>query len=215
MLKRERTEALSADDKVILLLGETGVGKSTFINAVGEGEHACINNTLVSCTSKIEMFRVTGFGCPTVLVDTPGFGSKEDIEIFTDIVSWLSDSNIKLSGIVCLLRITDNRITNTYLSTFRTIGCMVGEDMVANVVVVTTMWDDSKGTNELYSMREDELRRLYLKVNTFMRLGKHHANDFATSATSIVDEVLKQSPFSLLEVQREMKENGNDAVMSA
>ncbi|KAJ3503589.1 hypothetical protein NMY22_g18197 [Coprinellus aureogranulatus] len=65
------------NDIVIPILGATGAGKSSFINAYmkakGQRGEAKVGDTLVPCTVGLEAFVVDAHGRRVVLVDTPGF----------------------------------------------------------------------------------------------------------------------------------------------
>ncbi|KAF5322728.1 hypothetical protein D9619_000410 [Psilocybe cf. subviscida] len=102
---------------MILILGETGVGKSTFINAAEPiGKMAVVGHSLESCTTEPEGYLIEDNKRRVVLVDTPGFDDsnieREDDDILRVIITWLQDAlrrdeNAKLAGIIYLHDITN------------------------------------------------------------------------------------------------------------
>lgn len=105
------------DDVLFLILGQTGVGKSSFINYALGREAALVGHNLESETSQIKHYFTpatsTG-GSRFVLVDTPGFNDTylSDRRIMHGIVVWLRDqcmSKMKFAGIIYLHDITQAR----------------------------------------------------------------------------------------------------------
>ena len=79
--------------------------------------------------------------------DTPGFddSTRSDTDVLKRIVSWLvamRDKRIKLSGIIYLHRITDDRMGGTAWRNLRMLQNLVGEDKMANVVLVSNRWEE-------------------------------------------------------------------------
>ena len=75
-------------EKVFVLLGETGVGKSSFINGITKEENCNRGDDSFSCTKNIEMVNTLINGTNFYIIDTPGFG----------------DSNIKEEKIIEILQ---------------------------------------------------------------------------------------------------------------
>jgi len=99
-----------------------------------------------------------------VLVDTPGFDdtTRPDSAILGMIADWLKatsviinmfprevieyqnfryEKDVKLSGILYLHRITDNRMGGAPQRNLRMFGRLCGDEPAKKVVFVTTMWD--------------------------------------------------------------------------
>ncbi|KAF8187461.1 hypothetical protein BJ912DRAFT_969861 [Pholiota molesta] len=102
--------------RLIILLGPTGSGKSTFISlAVGSesGHLPKIGRGLTSMTASVSEYQVNDARAAITLVDTPGFDSAElpsDEEIWESILSWAREknrdnkkTNIELCGIIYLI----------------------------------------------------------------------------------------------------------------
>ncbi|KAJ2923176.1 hypothetical protein H1R20_g13920, partial [Candolleomyces eurysporus] len=104
-----------SDERFILVLGQPGVGKSSFINTISNSTLR-IGSALANSQEKVELslpFFIDG-QCFR-LIDTPGFdeGSKSDTEVLNTIASFLASeytNGRKLSGIIYIHSIASNRI---------------------------------------------------------------------------------------------------------
>ncbi|KAL4064104.1 P-loop containing nucleoside triphosphate hydrolase protein [Scleroderma yunnanense] len=154
-------------NKTIVVLGPTGVGKSSFIrNAVPEGisTDVQVGHHLHSETSQVQSIHLpTQNGLGINLVDTPGFDDSRqgvtDADILAMIAMFLTtqhrEGTFHLSGFIYLHRISDTRVGGTSKRNIRIFQKLCGQDSLKNVVIVTTMWD--KVTQEEGLRREQEL----------------------------------------------------------
>ena len=79
--------------------------------------------------------------------DTPGFDdtTRSDTDVLKNIVHWLGamrKRRIKLSGIIYLHRITDNRLGGVAWRNLCMLHSLVGADKMANVLLVSTRWEE-------------------------------------------------------------------------
>lgn len=119
----------SPRDIVIPVMGPTGAGKSTFINAVlGQEGRMPVGHKLSSCTAQLDYAVVDPKfihypksleGCRVVMVDTPGFDDtyEGDAEILKRIAEWLEksyhDHAVVLAGVIYLHDISHDRFSGT------------------------------------------------------------------------------------------------------
>ncbi|KAF9449530.1 hypothetical protein P691DRAFT_758999 [Macrolepiota fuliginosa MF-IS2] len=150
------------DDIIIAVLGPTGAGKSTFIEAA-TGYQGGVGHTLDSCTSEVTAVRVTFMDeIRVVLVDTPGSDDtcRSDLDVLKLISRWLEKTygdDVKLAGIIYLHRITDNRIACTPFRDLNKFLQLYGEGAFKKVIISTTMWQDSN--EEVGGAQETKLVR--------------------------------------------------------
>ena len=81
------------------------------------------------------------------LADIPGFddSTRSDTDALKNIVTWLGamrQIDIKLSGIIYLHRITDDRIGGMSRRNLRMLQDLVGADRMVNVLLVSTRWEE-------------------------------------------------------------------------
>ncbi|KAF4582673.1 hypothetical protein EYR40_002596 [Pleurotus pulmonarius] len=152
------------NDLYIAIVGFSGSGKSSFINALSGGEGCQVGHGLDPCTHTVTM--VTVFDpkrCdrPLVFIDTPGLddhvspdpgglrGMEQQMSIKKDI----------LSCIIYLHRIEVNRMVPTQLSTLlRKIraSSLCRKNILPTSLFVTTMWDEvgeEKGNHQFNLLR--------------------------------------------------------------
>ncbi|KAJ8520060.1 hypothetical protein ONZ45_g3068 [Pleurotus djamor] len=139
---------LTAQDIIIIVMGLTGAGKSSFINTIS-GRTGGVNEGLESCTSGVNIFKFQHLercAYDIVFVDTPGFDDskgKGDDEIFRMIREWvtknLTKPKLRPSGVLYLHRMSDNRITS---SERRSVGILNELFEKEKIVLATTMWDE-------------------------------------------------------------------------
>lgn len=155
-------------DIVIALMGPTGSGKSTFIDVATEQDGKTVGHGLESKTSDIRAVRYKhpAMNEEVVLVDTPGFDDthKPDTEILKLIAEWLKDTykkDKKLTAILYLHRISDNRMAGSPLRNLKMFNQLCGDGALTNVVLVTTMW--SKVRREVGEQRQQDLQNNFWK----------------------------------------------------
>ncbi|KAJ6532002.1 hypothetical protein B0H19DRAFT_1189538 [Mycena capillaripes] len=154
-----------------------------------------------------------------MLIDTPGFDdtTRSNIEILTEIVAFLAKTyqkGVKLSGVIYMHRISDNRMGGISTRNFKMFRQLCGDSTLKNVLIVTTMWGEVE--RELGEAREAELAsdEKFLKpvLDKGARLLRHD-NDVA-SAQAILRYLIGNQPRAL-RIQRELVDQGKDISQTA
>ncbi|KAJ3513215.1 hypothetical protein NLJ89_g3078 [Agrocybe chaxingu] len=145
-----------------------------------------------------------------VLVDTPGFNgdTRTDTTVLEMVGQWVTSrcpDGMKLSGIVFVCRIKDNRFTQGFTSIRMNMGAfrkLCGDRAFEKIILVTTMWDSLK------DLRVGEEREKALEAGYWadMIKGGSHSRRFnrsEASAWQIIQDILeKQSGPTLEELQK-------------
>jgi hypothetical protein len=120
-----------------------------------------------------------------------------------DLAKWYVSyrRNIRLSGILYLHRISDNRIAKSAVRNLDALKAMCGDEALRNVVFATTMWDEVPPRVAL--RREQELHKLFWRpmLDTGAR-AMRFVGSF-DSAWEIIDAILRQAPSPHLHLQME------------
>ncbi|KAF8891141.1 P-loop containing nucleoside triphosphate hydrolase protein [Gymnopilus junonius] len=210
------------DDLIIIIMGGTGAGKSTFVNTLLGEDRVKVGYGLRSCTNEIERVDVPSFtrrpqgrGCRLALIDTPGFDAtdKDDLQILYRIAACVKDIYINkevLGGIIYLHDISDDRLSaaaHTHLSLLKN---FCGVTALKNVVLGTTKW--SKVTEGRGLEREKELKERYWGPLIAMGSTVEKFDGKRESASRIVENILDRigSPGIVLDIQRELVEEKKD-----
>ncbi|KAL4009667.1 hypothetical protein ACER0C_003519 [Sarotherodon galilaeus] len=170
-------------NKTILLVGETGGGKSTLINTL-------INYTMgvkwedkvwfqiveeekksqsESQTSDVIVYEIFGFEDKTLhysltIIDTPGFGDTKGTE-YDDIISeqlldlFRSEDGIYELNAVCLvMKATDNRLSYRQRQIFDSIISLFGRNLEKNIVALVTHSDGLPPENALNALKAANIK---------------------------------------------------------
>ncbi|KAK1774100.1 P-loop containing nucleoside triphosphate hydrolase protein [Copromyces sp. CBS 386.78] len=138
------------DDIVVLLMGMTGSGKSTFVTHFVDGRDDIVGHGLHGYTHAIEVYKFAYSDSVNVcLVDTPGFDDTNltDGDVLRTVGAWLGKTYKEkklLNGIIYLHRITDPRMQGTARKNLFIFQKLCGKDALKNVTLATTMWEDVK-----------------------------------------------------------------------
>jgi hypothetical protein len=109
------------------------------------------------------------------LIDTPGFNDsrRSDGDTLQELAYWLAaayERDIKLSGIIYLHCITNNRFQGSAVRALNAFKKMCGEEAFCGIVVATTMWD--RVTTDELPKAERRHEELHARVNEdIMRRG--------------------------------------------
>ncbi|KAG6810043.1 hypothetical protein H0H92_013605 [Tricholoma furcatifolium] len=196
---------IQENDIIYLVLGQTGAGKSSFINHAIGREMASVGHSLDAHTSTIDPFVLTSSSPSSgrvFLVDTPGFNDTWDSDrtIVKRILDWLQNSchpNTRFGGIVYLHEISqarDNPTTNFMHPTK-----LSEPEAPRYVILATVKWNLVRAP--VAELRESQLKEYWSKMAD---RGSQMArfSDSTESARQILDAFPKQA----LPVERMQKE---------
>ncbi|KAH7921537.1 hypothetical protein BV22DRAFT_1132205 [Leucogyrophana mollusca] len=139
-----------SDDVVIPVIGETGVGKSTFINAAAGKTAIPVGHDWNSYTEHIRHIAVPHPNDPSrrvVFVDAPGFNNTYaagagDLDIFDRLTSWLRNSyseSTKISGFIYPQDVSQDSVVGTplrnMLAKLKKLSCFNGTQ---SLILATT-----------------------------------------------------------------------------
>ncbi|KAL9597853.1 MAG: hypothetical protein Q9219_004874 [cf. Caloplaca sp. 3 TL-2023] len=204
-------QELGSEDRVIAVMGATGAGKSSFVRAATGDKSINVGETLQSTTQQIGVYHVQVDDMQVVLLDTPGFDdtNRSDGDVLREIADWLATNYVEghqLTAILYLHRITDVRMTGSATRNLRMFKKLIGDSAFPNVVLVTTMWDDSEQAR--YAKRERELVSDSRFWGAMVRAGSMVARFDGTRecAYNIIRLRLKTRT-RILTIQKEMVDN--------
>ncbi|KAH0562389.1 hypothetical protein GP486_002912 [Trichoglossum hirsutum] len=200
----------------IAVMGVTGSGKSTFIRTASGDESIVIGHSLKSCTSELRGYSFHHGGYNITLVDSPGFNDtyKSEAEVLGDIAEWLRESyeaKTKLSGIIYLHSIKNERMEGSALRNLRMFRELCGDEPLKNVILVTSFWDDV--LRNVAEKREEELRTEFWG-GMIRRGSRTDRFQGRASALSIILSLTKKKPVPL-EIQCELVEQRKPLVETA
>ncbi|KAJ7587372.1 P-loop containing nucleoside triphosphate hydrolase protein [Mycena floridula] len=192
------------DDILILVMGMTGAGKSTFINAAaGRTMVKVVGHDLRSRTpipQEVEIqvpLLLQEFGLEgrrVFLVNTPGFDDTytSQVEILRRIAVWLAFSyhdRMKIAGIIFLHDISEPRMHGTTRKNFEIFRRMCGEKASLNVLLTTT----KRGAidSEQGNRSEMELKEKFWKEMLTSGSQTHRFTNTSESGLDIIRGVLQ------------------------
>lgn len=202
------------------LMGMTGVGKSSFIKKLTGDPEIKIGRGLKSCTQEIQPARMSYIDEETkkeyeiYLIDTPGYDdtNRTDTETLKTFVKWLElkeVADVKLSGLIYLHRITDDRIGGSAAKNLTMMNNLVGEDNLKNVMLVTSRWEGMTSEDDLYvaEEREKELKNAGGYWHAMLNFGAsyYRYDNTAETGRKIISQLVRNSP-AFLQIQKELKE---------
>lgn len=161
---------------IYAIIGRTGVGKSTFIGALGgkdgDGREPEVCHGLQSCTSTLGFYKATLNERSICILDSPGFDDDRpdftDEEIMRRIFFKLADDyggDKLIKGLVYMHDISQSRFGGLALRHFTLFEKLCGADNFEHVVLVTSKWLKSPTVNE----EQQELLREHDLINTYWK----------------------------------------------
>jgi len=227
---------------LIAVMGKTGTGKTSFINAVTGGK-LTVGHDLEACeyslsaafplvclgispnktvgTQDIQAASTNINGREVWLIDTPGFDDtyRSDVDILSTIANWIQQPNHEhkhLSGIIYLHRIIDTRMEGSHMKNLRMFRELCGEENFGNVILCTTMW--GKVSEEDGQRREEKLKSKETFWGSLISRGaqvvRHQGSDLTASAKQIVESLIPKDTI-VLKLQEELGQGGSLSDTSA
>jgi len=202
---------------VVLLLGLTGSGKSTFISLLAE-QNVVVGHNLTSGTAEIRGYNTFVLGRKVILIDTPGFDdtNKSDFEILSDISLFLGTlyrTPMRLVGIIYLQRITDIRMSGSSLKSIGMTERLCGLEACPGITIATTMWANlqmAEGGLEEGTARERQLLENMTFFGTLVKNGAKFRRHLGTkeSAEGIMSELVRENATIVLDIQKQLVDDG-------
>ena len=121
-------------DNCFLLLGRTGVGKSTLTKILSEDQSIVIGDSLKSQTQETNCYNCEIDNFKYCLIDTPGYDDSNgnDQKNYGDIKKLLTSNNHKIKGIVLLFSFQDPRFGESHLK---------GLEKIVNLIPLKNFWE--------------------------------------------------------------------------
>ena len=134
----------------LVILGQTGAGKSTLANVLLGQSPDCFNCTFTvcdghdSCTknTKYAVGSWLGEGPDFTIVDTPGFGDSddEDTELIDEMMGVLHTAVKGANAMILLINGEEERFDSSLQQMMREMQALFGEDFWRHTVIEVSHW---------------------------------------------------------------------------
>ena len=146
-------------DNCFLLLGKTGVGKSTLTKILSENPTVKIGSSLNSETQDSICYNCKINDFNYCLIDTPGYDDSNgnDIKNYSHIKQFLTSDKYRIKGIVLIFSFQDARFGESHRKGLEKIVNLVPLENLwdyVTIIFTKTFWDDE---DELKEMKDKKL----------------------------------------------------------
>jgi len=100
-------------DKIAILLGQTGSGKSSFINCITKKKECKVGNTTDSCTKDIQQVNIPRNGFVYYFVDTPGLDDGKGDEKNIQELDKVKKSYPRMNVFIICLKLDDLKLSSS------------------------------------------------------------------------------------------------------
>ena len=183
----------------ILVIGPTGSGKSTLINALMRKAVAEVGHGAVSVTSEVKEFTGKFMGVKIRVYDTRGFGDSKE-KRNDRIMKEINDKRDKFDLILICLRF-DTRATSIDKNMFSMLGNMLGKQMWKRSVIVATFANCFLNLKSITTMPSDDLRIIAMEES--IKELKEYISGLLPS--SVKKEIFPDIPICLAGLEDEKK----------
>ncbi|PPQ69581.1 hypothetical protein CVT24_001381 [Panaeolus cyanescens] len=164
----QSTKEYSSEDRMIVLMGPTGTGKSAFIEALAskspDGRLGISKNQLESVTKVATVYQLENvkdkLGCYINIVDTPGMADPDisELQVLKGVERWRDEcNNYNNTRALYFHSITDPRMPGTKKRCLEIMQAFWGNYNAEPTSLVTSMWNTltEKARKKAEMRRED------------------------------------------------------------
>jgi len=148
-------------DNCFLLLGRTGVGKSTLTKILSEDESIIIGDSLNSQTQETNCYNCQIDDFKYCLIDTPGYDDStgKDEKNYGDIKKFMTSNSHKIKGIVLLFSFQDTRFGESHMKGLQKIVSLIPlKNFWEYVTIIFTRTFNGGDEEELNEEKEEKLK---------------------------------------------------------
>ena len=170
---QEKSEKESSS---IIILGETGTGKSTFINNLCQTPKCKVGLDLNSETEEVVGVKCDGEYEDIFMIDTPGLNDsngEEQDERNINLMNQFIKNNPRIKGIIILLKFTDNKLTGSIKKSLKIFYDMFPmNNFWSHVIIAFSYYYDAnpeekiKRKNLLIKNYEKEIKKIMSQSKT-------------------------------------------------
>ena len=136
-------------DRVVVLLGETGAGKSTFINSITNTNKCKTSHSSKAYTDQIQIVKYFEDGYNFFFIDTPGLNDANGDDKNVEQIQKIKNKGI-ISTLILAHNYNDTRLTNSYKEILKTfMKIFPSEEFFEHVIYVETKY--------FYDLEKDSL----------------------------------------------------------
>ncbi|KAM4532739.1 uncharacterized protein V3H82_026471 isoform 2-T2 [Fundulus diaphanus] len=202
-------------NKTILLVGETGAGKSMLINALvnftmgvkfQDNVWFQIKEEVGQETSEVTVYEIFGFegktlSCSLTIIDTPGFGSTRGIEHDVNISQTLlqlfqsGDSIRELHGVGLVMKASDNRLSDRLMYILNSVMSLFGKNIENHIVALITHSNGRTPKNVLEALevstikcaKNEKKQPVYFLFNNCQNEDRNEEAEYMEGANKITE----------------------------
>ena len=165
-----------SSENCFLLLGKTGVGKSTLSKILSENQSIKISDSLNSETQISNSYDCEFDNFKFTLIDTPGYDDSNgnDTKNYSHIKQYLTSTSHKIKGIVLLFSFQDARFCESHRKGLEKIVNLIPLDnfwSYVTIIFTKTFWDDPDEINEIKEQRLKDFKSIFdTLISAFYRV---------------------------------------------